>query len=199
MTSTSRRTSATSEADDVRMEESTESAGPCAMESMLMAVSSFPDQGADQGADRGADQDDLEASGERSVFVSSKRPSELATHPALPRLPELPELGEPDHESSRGPETGDSDVFVVRRSSPDLGSAAALAAKAAAEGVTLYVYGWENVQPGPLSWVFPSLRSALNAVKTMRNAVEWCIVAGAEWTSMDAARAKHAVLIEQVG
>jgi hypothetical protein len=94
-------------------------------------------------------------------------------------------------------EDGDSDVFVCRRSSPDYGEEAAAAAKAAAEGVTLFVYGWESVEPGPLSWAFPSLRAALDAVKTMRNAVEWCIVAGSEWVSVDAARAKGAVLIEQ--
>ncbi len=97
-------------------------------------------------------------------------------------------------------EDGDSDVFVCRRSSPDhrdYSEEAAAAAKAAAEGVTLFVYGWESVEPGPLSWAFPSLRAALDAVKTMRNAVEWCIVAGSEWVSVDAARAKGAVLIEQ--
>jgi hypothetical protein len=103
-------------------------------------------------------------------------------------------------------EDGNSDVFVCRRSNPDFGpeaveaealAVAAAAAAAAAQAVTLYVYGWENVEPGPLSWAFPSLRSALDAVKTMRNAVEWCIVAGHEWASIDAARAKGAVLIEQ--
>jgi hypothetical protein len=92
---------------------------------------------------------------------------------------------------------GNSDVFVCRRSSPDYSDEAAAAAAAAAEGVTLFVYGWESVEPGPLSWAFPSLRAALDAVKTMRNAVEWCIVAGSEWVSVDAARAKGAVLIEQ--
>lgn len=96
-----------------------------------------------------------------------------------------------------GSEEGNSDVFVCRRSSPDLGPAAALAVKAANEGVTLFVYGWENVQPGPLSWVFPSLRSAVDAVRTMRNAVEWCIVAGSEWASVDAAREGGAVMMEQ--
>lgn len=82
---------------------------------------------------------------------------------------------------------GHSDVFMVRRSSPDL----------APDGVTLFVYGWENVQPGPLSWVFPNLGTALDAVRTMRNAIAWCIVAGREWTSIDSARAEGAVLIEQ--
>lgn len=99
-----------------------------------------------------------------------------------------------------GQEDGDSDVFVVRRSSaPDLSAMspeALAAAAAAAEGVTLFVYGWDNVQPGPLSWAFPSLRAALLAVRTMRNAVEWCIVRGRE-PSIDAARAKGAILIEQ--
>ena len=149
-----------------------------------------------------AEDTSLEVSGERSVFVSEPRttPSIVAELAELPSLLESSDESSVDLESQAGGAvSGDSDVFVVRRSSPDLGSAAALAAKAAAEGVTLYVYGWENVQPGPLSWVFPSLRSALNAVKTMRNAMEWCIVAGAEWTSMDAARAKNAVLIEQTG
>jgi len=95
-------------------------------------------------------------------------------------------------------EEGESDVFVCRRSSPDYSAeAAAAGVAAAAEGVTLFVYGWESVEPGPLSWAFPSLRAALDAVKTMRNAVEWCIVAGSECTTVDAARANGAVLIEQ--
>jgi hypothetical protein len=84
----------------------------------------------------------------------------------------------------------ESDIFVCRRSSPST---------AAARGVTLYVYGWHNVEPGPLSWAFPSLRAALDAVRTMRNAVQWCIIAGAEWTSIEAARAEGSILIEQLG
>ena len=95
-------------------------------------------------------------------------------------------------------EDGDSDVFVCRRSSPDLDAEAAAAAAAiAAQGVTLFVYGWESVEPGPLSWAFPSLRAALDAVRTMRNAVEWAVVSGSEWASIDAARAEGAVLVEQ--
>ncbi len=95
-------------------------------------------------------------------------------------------------------EDGDSDVFVCRRSSPEFAvEAAAAAAQLEASAVTLFVYGWENVEPGPLSWAFPSLRTALDAVKTMRNAIEWCIVAGHEWPSIDAARESGAVLIEQ--
>ncbi|MBX3186287.1 MAG: hypothetical protein KF819_04695 [Labilithrix sp.] len=86
---------------------------------------------------------------------------------------------------------GDSDVFVCRRSSPDFDPSLVPA------DVTLYVYGWHNVEPGPLSWVFPSLRAALDAVETMKNAVSWCIVSGTEWPSMDDAREEGAVLIEQ--
>jgi hypothetical protein len=50
--------------------------------------------------------------------------------------------------------------------------------RGAIEEVTLIVYGWENVQPGTLSWVFPSLRSALAAVRAMRNAVRWAVLNG---------------------
>ena len=125
--------------------------------------------------------------------------------PAYPafaaRVPTTPP-GAPDVvESQTGTvpsEDGDSDVYVCRRSSPDLEEEAAAAAAAAAV-VTLFVYGWESVEPGPLSWAFPSLRAALEAVRTMRNAVEWCIVQGTEWASIDAARAKGAVLVEQNG
>jgi hypothetical protein len=125
---------------------------------------------------------------------------------ALEVTDELPIVREIDSVESKRPESeratadedGESDVFVCRRSSPDYGAeAAAAGVAAAAEGVTLFVYGWESVEPGPLSWAFPSLRAALDAVKTMRNAVEWCIVAGSEWATIDAARAKGAVLIEQ--
>jgi hypothetical protein len=88
-----------------------------------------------------------------------------------------------------------SDVFVCRRSTPAPPEAVA----AAAEGVTLFVYGWYSVEPGPLSWVFPSVRAALDAVRTMRNAVQWCICSGRDWTDVDDAREKGAVLIEQLG
>jgi hypothetical protein len=58
----------------------------------------------------------------------------------------------------------------------------------AIEEVTLIVYGWENVQPGTLSWVFPSLRSALAAVRAMRNAVRWAVLHGIVSHESDAAR-----------
>ena len=63
--------------------------------------------------------------------------------------------------------------------------------------VTLIVYGWHNVQPGTLSWVFPSVRMAVNAAKAMRNAVRWAIVSGQQGVeSIDEARASGSVLIE---
>jgi len=65
-----------------------------------------------------------------------------------------------------------------------------------AEGrVRLVVWGWHNVQPGTLSWIFPSVRAALAAVRAMRNAVEWAIVNGAELLDLDAARAQGAILV----
>lgn len=109
---------------------------------------------------------------------------------ALVEAPNVPSASEPyervEGQTGAG-EEGHSDVFVCRRSSPDL----------APDGVTLFVYGWENVQPGPLSWVFPTLGTALDAVRTMRNAVAWCVVAGREWTSVDVARANGVLLVEQ--
>ena len=44
--------------------------------------------------------------------------------------------------------------------------------------VTLVVYGWTESEPGTLSWVFPSLRAALHAVRVMRNAVGWLVIEG---------------------
>jgi hypothetical protein len=46
------------------------------------------------------------------------------------------------------------------------------------ESVVLVVYGWKSVQPGTLSWAFPSLAAALHAAHAMSNAVKWAIVAG---------------------
>ena len=128
--------------------------------------------------------------------VESRRAGQPAHLAHLAHPPHPPHPPHPD--GATGSEEGESDVFVCRRSSPDYSAeAAAAGVAAAAEGVTLFVYGWESVEPGPLSWAFPSLRAALDAVKTMRNAVEWCIVAGSECTTVDAARANGAVLIEQ--
>jgi hypothetical protein len=48
------------------------------------------------------------------------------------------------------------------------------------EVVTLVVESWSGgVQPGRLSWVFPSLAAALEAASALRNAATWRIVRGA--------------------
>jgi len=46
------------------------------------------------------------------------------------------------------------------------------------DAVTLVIYGWHESEPGTLSWVFPSLRAALHAVRAMRNAMGWLIIRG---------------------
>lgn len=56
------------------------------------------------------------------------------------------------------------------------------------KSVTLIVYGWEENQPGTLSWVFPSLRAAVRAVRAFRNAVRWLIVAGRRSVRVDSER-----------
>jgi hypothetical protein len=50
--------------------------------------------------------------------------------------------------------------------------------KTRSPGVTLVIYGWYDSQPGTLAWAFPTLRAALQAVRTMRNAIGWLIVEG---------------------
>ena len=74
------------------------------------------------------------------------------------------------------------------------------------DSVVLVVYGWKSVQPGTLSWVFPSLAAAVQAAHAMTNAVRWAIVAGgAARVSVDAARvlanarAAGGVLLEHAG
>ncbi len=44
--------------------------------------------------------------------------------------------------------------------------------------VTLVVYGWHNVQPGTLSWVFSSFDAAMKAASALRNATQWAIMGG---------------------
>jgi hypothetical protein len=46
--------------------------------------------------------------------------------------------------------------------------------------VVLVVYGWHNVQPGTLSWVFPSFEAAMKAASALRNATQWAIMGGAD-------------------
>jgi hypothetical protein len=66
--------------------------------------------------------------------------------------------------------------------------------------VTLIVYDWEGNEPGTLSWVFPSLRAAMRAVKALRNAVKWLIVAGrpkGKTFDLDTLRRQRLVLLEK--
>jgi hypothetical protein len=115
-----------------------------------------------------------------------------------------------------------SGVYVVDRDAPleSLESRIASVQKKARkamnpllEQVTLVVYGWQNVEPGTLSWVFPSVGAAVAAARAMKNAVKWAIVAGkrdeggelvardsaAPQATLDEARASGAVLVEQAG
>jgi hypothetical protein len=66
--------------------------------------------------------------------------------------------------------------------------------------VTLVIYGWRESEPGTLSWVFPSVRAALRAVRAMRNAIAWLIVKGRMALDGDvdlqALRQAGAVLVE---
>lgn len=137
---------------------------------------------------------------EEPVDLSATEEMPIVRESAYPALASVtsPDVLESKTGATDAGDDADSDVYVRRRSSPEIVlDAEALAVAAAAEAVTLFVYGWDNVQPGPLSWAFPSLRAALDAVKTMRNAIEWSIVAGSEWSSVDDARESGAVLIEQ--
>ena len=75
------------------------------------------------------------------------------------------------------------------------------------DSVILVVYGWKSVQPGTLSWVFPSIGAAVHAAKTMTNAVRWAILAGSTGMTervaaqatvdLDGARALGSVLLER--
>ena len=111
---------------------------------------------------------------------------------SVPSMPSMPLSNVPPSPPSyEGLE--DSDVFMC---TPDPEKAAA--ATRAAREVTLFVHGWHNVEPGLLSWTFPSLRSALDAVQRMKNAIGWCVVSGTGWRDLDTARASGAVLVEQL-
>lgn len=102
------------------------------------------------------------------------------------------------------PSPTESGVFVTSPRAIDVMALDVAAFQAAGvdtraiEEVTLIVYGWENVQPGTLSWVFPSLRSALSAVRAMRNAVRWAVLHGAgdNAQDVDSARENGLVLVE---
>jgi hypothetical protein len=129
----------------------------------------------------------------RAKLPSSMEPAkhdiDVPELPALPQVSELaPELAEATELRSgvsglAAPAT-DSGVFL----SPDL---------APDTDVTLVVYAWHNVQPGVLSWIFPTARAALSAAYAMRNAVHWAIVRGrAHAEDLDIARLTGDVLIE---
>lgn len=83
----------------------------------------------------------------------------------------------------------DSDVFLNGRS----------LVPRAPEPVTLFVYGWQSVQPGMLSWTFPSLGAAVSAARKMKNAQRWAIVRGGGYASVTDARLRGDVLVEQTG
>ncbi|MBX3233066.1 MAG: hypothetical protein KIT84_12925 [Labilithrix sp.] len=85
----------------------------------------------------------------------------------------------------------DSDVFLCKEESRP-------SAVPAVREVTLFVYGWSQVEPGLLSWTFQDLRSALDAVQRMKNAIAWCIVQGTGWDDLAAARTSGKVLVEQL-
>jgi hypothetical protein len=84
----------------------------------------------------------------------------------------------------------DSDVFLCAPESTRPATAV--------REVTLFVHGWHNVEPGLLSWTFPSLRAALDAVQRMKNAIGWCVVSGTGWSDLETARANGAILVEQL-
>jgi hypothetical protein len=100
--------------------------------------------------------------------------------------------GQPKASADEVPRPTESGVFVTSPRSIDAMTIDAPLQKIvdarAIEEVTLIVYGWENVQPGTLSWVFPSLRAALAAVRAMRNAVRWAVLHGIVHDDHDAAR-----------
>ena len=90
-----------------------------------------------------------------------------------------------------------------RRATRAVAETAATAATAAAavSQVTLIVYGWSSVEPGTLAWVFPSFAAAMVAVRAMKNAVRWAIVAGRRAdvaVDVEQARAHGLVLAEAI-
>jgi len=66
--------------------------------------------------------------------------------------------------------------------------------------VTLIVYGWRENAPGTLAWVFPSLAAARVAVRALKNAARWLIVAGRranDTVDVDEVRRTGTVLVER--
>ena len=90
----------------------------------------------------------------------------------------------------------ESGTFAVASATRSVANVAELHPRLGVDEVTLVVYGWHNVEPGTLSWVFPSLSAALNAARAMRNAVKWVVVRGKEMMDLALARESGAVLAE---
>lgn len=78
-----------------------------------------------------------------------------------------------DRESGTLPVSHDIGTSPLPRTRPVL-----VAAPLRDTKVTLCVTGWRNVQPGRLSWVFPTVDSAVHAAQAMRNAAEWVVLDG---------------------
>ena len=97
------------------------------------------------------------------------------------------------------PRPVESGVFIAAAEVDPAVQLADAKAKELVDQVTLVVYGWHNVQPGTLSWVFPSVTAAVSAARAMTNAVRWAIVRGRRSTpnlDVEAERASGLVLIE---
>lgn len=89
---------------------------------------------------------------------------------------------------------------VAKKLPMDLNSYATRAEGAHATPVTLVVYAWDNVEPGTLAWVFGEVESAVQAARTMRNAVRWCVVEGertAASFNLDRERKGGTLLVDQ--
>jgi hypothetical protein len=72
--------------------------------------------------------------------------------------------------------------------------------------VVLVVYGWRDVEPGPLAWPFRDRQAAEGAIHAMPNASKWMILAGpGAFANIDApvdvarVRKTGGVLLEQAG
>src|SRR4051794_41183104 len=98
------------------------------------------------------------AAGSASSYAFALSPVVSPVSPASPASPAEHLAPLETLESLAHADDGNSDVFICRRSETPAGPSPEAGIDPA---VTLFVYGWENVEPGPLSWVFPSLRAAL--------------------------------------
>ena len=139
----------------------------------------------------------LAAAADAGMKDSREGLEDLNADVASSELPPPSGEGKKNQSSRRGPSVPpipfDSGVYVSSRFSnadPNL-----------VRQVTLVVYEWHNVEPGTLSWVFPSVQAALAAARAMRNAVKWAIIAGRRTQKVDVEieRASGLVLAEQAG